>query len=433
VLKLAVSASEIQQDLVCLACYNDKVARSCRGITMRWSVIGIMALLVAPLGMLPSAALQDKRGDGRSGQLAALASNVVHHSARVREGDLVQIQGSPKDLPLLEELAVQARKVGAHPLITLTSDRLARRLYDEVPAKFDSSSGRFDLAMARLVDVSLSVESLEDDALAGVPADRLVAVHKAAEAAADTLLKRNVRTVAIGNRLYPSAGRARQYGISEAELEKLFYDGLAADGKTLQASGAKVAKALQAGQRLHITGPGGTDMTFDIRKRQVLISDGVLTPEREKQGGAACLTWLPAGEVFLAPVPGSAEGTFTAPHVLWQGKPIRNLRLTFAKGRLTALKAESGAEGLEKVYAGHGKGKDLFGAIDLGINPNVAVPAGSQALTYIASGLVTLTLGGNTWAGGDNTINFAVDCHLPGCTATVDGKVILEKGKWKIP
>jgi leucyl aminopeptidase (aminopeptidase T) len=399
---------------------------------MRWSRVGILALLVAPLGILPSSAQKDERAEDRSHRLAALAGNVVQHSARVRAGDLVQIQGSPKDLPLLEELAVQVRKVGAHPLITLTSDRLARRLYDEVPGKFDSSSGKFDLALARIVDVSISLESLEDDALAGVPAERLVAVHKAAEGVADTLMKRNVRTVSIGNRLYPSTGRARQYGISEADLEKLFYDGLAADGKTLQATGAKVAQALQAGQRLHITGPG-TDITFDIRKRQVLVSEGMLTPEREKQGGAACLTWLPAGEVFLAPVPGSARGTFTAPHVLWQGKPIRNLRLTFDAGRLTALKAESGAEGLEKVYAGHGKGKDLFGAIDLGINPNVEVPAGSKALTYIASGMVTLTLGGNTWAGGDNTINFAVDCHLPGCTVRVDDKVILEKGKWKTP
>ena len=42
----------------------------------------------------------------------------------------------------------------------------------------------------------------------------------------DTLLKRNVRTVYLGNGLYPTETRAKEYGLAKADLAKLFYAGL---------------------------------------------------------------------------------------------------------------------------------------------------------------------------------------------------------------
>jgi hypothetical protein len=58
--------------------------------------------------------------------------------ARVREGDVVLLAASHKAFPLLEEVAVAAAKRGAHPIVTVGTERLTRRLYDEVPAKYDS-------------------------------------------------------------------------------------------------------------------------------------------------------------------------------------------------------------------------------------------------------------------------------------------------------
>jgi leucyl aminopeptidase (aminopeptidase T) len=386
-----------------------------------------LPLLFVLLAFLAGAAEEGKPPAAH--ELADLARNVVVKGARVREGDLVRIQGSPADLAILEELAVQTRKLGAHPLLTIQSDRLERRFYEEVPAKFDTQPPAFELKLAGLIDVQLGMESREEDALAGIPAERLVAVNQAAEAVGPTLLRRNVRTVWLGNRLYPSAARAKRYGITEAELTRLFRAGLAADGAEIHITGARLKKTLEAGNKLHLTGPGGTDLTLTITKRPVMISDGVLTPEREKKGGAACISWLPAGELFLTPVAGSAEGTVLAEHTLWLGKPIKNLKLTFKAGKLVSLTAESGAEALRAAYDKQGPGKEQFGAIDFGINPNVVLPAGSKVQTYIAAGMVTVALGNNSWAGGDNTINFGLDCHLPGCTVTVDDAVVVEGGK----
>jgi len=43
----------------------------------------------------------------------SVAAKVVQQSAGVREADVVLIAGSDEDLPLLEEIAIEVRKVGS--------------------------------------------------------------------------------------------------------------------------------------------------------------------------------------------------------------------------------------------------------------------------------------------------------------------------------
>ena len=43
-------------------------------------------------------------------------------------------------------------------MITLTSDRLARRMLSDVPAKFDRQAPRFDLALVELTDKGKELE-----------------------------------------------------------------------------------------------------------------------------------------------------------------------------------------------------------------------------------------------------------------------------------
>ena len=69
--------------------------------------------------------------------------------------------------------------------------------------------------------------------------------------------------------------------------------------------------------------------------------------------------------------------------------------------------------------------------IDVGINPNVRPPAGGKVLTYTQAGMVSVSVGNDTWAGGDDNTPFGLAGFLPGSTLTVDGKVIVEKGELK--
>ena len=337
----------------------------------------------------------------------------------------------PKDAEVLEDLAVQVRKQGAHPLISVKGDRLARRLYDDVPAKYDAQAPEWDLKIAGLMDAEIEIDSGDKSALAGVPAERVAAVEKSYQPVFAKMRQRNVRYVLLGNGLYPTSLRAKQFGLTEAELSKLFWDGVNADYTRLQATGRKVKEALAGAKEIRVTNPNGTDVKAGILKRPVMVSDGVISDEKRKEGGAACWTYLPAGEVYVSTAPGTAEGRVVLDRVFYKGKEIDDLVLEVKGGKVVSLRAKAGDEELQADFQAAAEGKDRFGVIDVGINADVRPPAGGKALTYMQAGMISVYVGNDTWAGGDDNTPFSLDGFLPGGTLTADGKVIVDKGELK--
>jgi len=332
---------------------------------------------------------------------------------------------------VLEDLAVQVRKQGAFPLVALTSDRLARRLYDDVPAKFDTQTPEWDLKLAGLTDAEILMDSADEAALAGVPVERLAAQTKTEQPVFETIRKRNVRLITLGNGLYPTPSRAKQFGISEAELADLFWNGVNVDYSQLHATGERLKKLLADGKEIRLTNPNGTDVKATIEKRPVMVSDGVISDEKRKEGGAACWTYLPAGEVYVSTAAGTAEGRVVVDRLFYKGKEIQGLVLGVKGGKVVSLETKAGADELQADFKAAAEGKDRFGVLDIGINPNVRPPAGGKVLTYMQAGMVSVSVGNDTWAGGDDNTPFGLGCFVPGSTLAVDGKVIVDNGELK--
>ena len=378
---------------------------------------------LAPAGGAPKSDAERERNE--------LAAKVVTQSARIREGELVWIVGAPRDVEVLEDLAVQVRKQGAHPLISIKGERLARRLYDDVPARYNAQTPEWDLKIAGLMDAEIEIDSGDKSALAGVPAERIAAVEKSYQPVFAKMRSRNVRYILLGNGLYPTPSRAKQFGLTEAELSKLFWDGVNADYTRLQATGRKVKEALAEAREIRLTSPNGTDVKAEIRKRKVMVSDGVIGDEKRKEGGAACWTYLPAGEVYVSTAPGTAEGRVVLDRVIYKGKEIDDLVLGVKGGKVVSLRAKAGDEELRADFKAAAEGKERFGVIDVGVNADVRPPAGGKALTYMQAGMISVYVGNDTWAGGDDNTPFSLDGFLPGGTLTADGKVIVDKGELK--
>jgi aminopeptidase len=359
----------------------------------------------------------------------SVAEKVVAQSAGVQDGDLVLISGSDEDLPLLEDIAVEVRKRGGSPLVTVASQRLGRRMYDEVPAKYDTRVPEMDMKLVGMIDVFIATEFGEGRTFKGVPAERMAARGKAAAPVGELARKRGVRSVYLGNGLYPSAERAEQFGISREQLAGMMYRGVDADYDALQSTGDQVRRVLARGKEIRITNPNGTDLRVRIGGRPITISDGIISADDRKTGGAATSVWLPAGEVFLTPVPGTANGVVVSEEDYIQGQRLQGLRLEFKDGRLSGMTAKSGLEPLKALYDAAGPGKDLLGVIDIGINAEVKAPQGSSLRIWSQAGTVSIGVGNNIWAGGDNDVNFGVVGHSPKSTLTVDGVVLIRDGK----
>ncbi|HZB28329.1 MAG TPA: aminopeptidase [Gemmatimonadales bacterium] len=359
----------------------------------------------------------------------SVAENVVAQSAGVQEGDLVLLFGRDQDLHLLEDLAVEVRKRGGSSLVSVGSDRIGRRMYDEVPAKYDAQTPEMMAKLAGIVDVVILTESEEGRAYKGVPPERIAARGKAAAPISELMRKRGVRTVALGNGLYPTAERAEQFGVSPDELADMMFGGLETDYQKLQATGQQVRQMLASGKELRITNPNGTDLRVGIAGQPVRVNDGIISPEDRKQGGGATSVWLPAGEVYLVPVAGTGTGTVIADQFFYLGEPITKLKLDFKDGKLISMTAEEGLEPLQAAYNAAGQGKDLLGVIDLGINAGIQSPDRSPLHVWAKTGTVTVSVGDNTWAGGDNRASFGFAAYSPGSSVTVDGKPLIQDGK----
>lgn len=359
-----------------------------------------------------------------------LAEKIVGKTAAVKQGEIVQINGGVADMPFLEDLALAVRKRGAFPLVTVWSESGEKKFVDGMDPKFDGQTNAVDLALAKLVNVSISIPAVRDASIyEKFPADRQRKLATANQVVGDTLLKRNVRRIELSNGLAPSPSRAKALGVTEAELAAMYWAGLTADFASIEDKAKSLKDTLSKGGELHITLPNGTDLKMKIKGRKVLASDGVLSPEDVKAGGASVQAWLPAGEVYLAPVPGSVEGKLVDDRMVFFDKDILGVTAEIKAGKITNITAKSGWDVVKSRYDAAGPGKNEVGVVDFGINPNVKTTGKLE--TFIGAGMVTIATGDNTWAGGTTKEPFALTFQMAGATVTLDGKPLIENGSLK--
>jgi leucyl aminopeptidase (aminopeptidase T) len=358
-----------------------------------------------------------------------VARNLVQ-AGMVKAGDKVLIRGSVRDAALLEDIAVEARRLGAHPLITISSDRLVRRSYDEVPPTFDNITSPVDMLIVNNFDVQIDVDVGENEGLlAGVPVARRTARSKAAVPVSEAYFRRNVRLVNLGNGLYPTVALARRLGVPQAALTAAFWRAASVSSASLRTKGEALRKSFNDDAVVTITAPNGTNISLRVNPKDGFVSDGALTADKVRQGSAAAATYLPAGELILPAINGSANGRIVLDRLVWDGRLIRGLTLVFEKGVLTAMTAENDMSALEARYEAASGDKNRFGFIDIGINEQTKLPVGSGRVVWTAPGAIVFGFGDNRGFGGDNRSDFGFSAQLGGATLTVDGKPLISAGR----
>jgi aminopeptidase len=366
---------------------------------------------------------------GQATNTRTVARNLVQ-AGMVKAGDRVLVTGSVRDVALLEHIAIETRKVGAHPLITISSDRLVRRSYDEVPPNFDNVTSPVDMMLVNNFDVQIAVDVNESEGLlAGVPVARRTARAKAGAPVTEAYFSRNIRLVSLGNDLYPTVALSRRLGVPQPALAAAFWRAASVTPASLRTKGEALRRTFGGDGVVTITAPNGTNLSVRVKPRDGFVSDGALTAEKVRQGGAAAATYLPAGELILPAENGSANGKIVLDRVVWDGRLIRGLALVFEKGVLTAMTAENDMSALEARYEAGSGDKNRFGFLDIGINDQTRLPVGSGRVVWTAPGSIAFGFGDNRGFGGDNKSDFVFIAQIGGATLTVNGKPVISAGK----
>ncbi len=129
------------------------------------------------------------------------------------------------------------------------------------------------------------------------------------------------------------------------------------DYQLLQTRCEALCRLLQGAQSVHVTAPGGTDVRVPVTGRTPMSDDGRFT-----EGGLGGN--IPAGEVFISPLPGQSEGTivFDGSISLTGSDMIVDtpVRVTFSKGFITDISGGREAELLrESLERGKQKAREL--------------------------------------------------------------------------
>jgi aminopeptidase len=359
-----------------------------------------------------------------------VAAQLATRNLGVKPGELVLVAGTPEHMRLLEDIAVQVRKAGGWPVITVGSERLTRLSFDSIPPERDADRPEADLALAKTFPAMIALDGAQSDAtLRHVAPERFEARAKAGQPVFAQINRLNRRIVFLGNAIFPTEENAREQGMSRDELERQFWDGVNVDPQSMAAAGQAVKAALRTGRTVRITNPAGTDLTLTLAGNEPYFSDGAITDEDAKSGPLAQTVWLPAGEVYVRIAPGSANGTVVADRLTFEGEVVEGLRLEVKNGRGTNLTATKGLDRFKARYDAASAGKDAITVLDIGVNPNMTIPEDSKLRTYVPAGMVTVFVGNDTWAGGKNDASLNAPMFLTGAQVTIDGKPIIEGGK----
>jgi leucyl aminopeptidase (aminopeptidase T) len=209
-------------------------------------------------------------------------------------------------------------------------------------------------------------------------------------------------------------------GIDEA----LFSAGLAIAPEELHAAGEFWLAQLAQAREIRIHTATGTDLTFTRGTYPLFNDDGCL--DRPGVYGN-----LPAGEVFLAPDPGSAHGTIILDGTIggqpWQADSPP-ATVTVQDGRAIAFSGIRG-ERLRSTLLTAGEDGLILAEFGIGTHPALTLTGkllGDEKL----KGTIHLAFGNNRSMGGDNDVPVHIDGLVLAPDVEFDGRPVIHGGTW---
>jgi len=192
-----------------------------------------------------------------------------------------------------------------------------------------------------------------------------------------------------------------RYGSMPHFHREMFFGSMNVDWQRLAGSTRTLARTIQGVDHFEIKSDNGTDITLGATGRKINADDGILTE-------AGAFGNLPAGEVFLAPIEGTAEGTMV---IEWgpNSKLDTPLTVTLEKGRGVSVKGDSAddVKWFEDLWAAHPDNNNIA---ELGIGTN---PGATRADSILESekilGTVHIAFGDNHTFGGNVIAPFHLD------------------------
>jgi leucyl aminopeptidase (aminopeptidase T) len=192
--------------------------------------------------------------------------------------------------------------------------------------------------------------------------------------------------------------------------------GLTADYRKVKELTEMMAEKLKGAKTIRITSDNGTDFIACVEGREWKNDDGMI---HEK--GNFCN--LPAGEVAIAPIEGTAQGVVVVDKMAYYGDGIR----WFVKDGF--VEKIEGSELLERVVNEISRNSRNIAEIGIGTNYKARI-IGNILEDEKVFGTVHIALGNNLSLGGKVDVPLHVDGIIIKPNLEADGKLLIKDGRW---
>jgi leucyl aminopeptidase (aminopeptidase T) len=192
---------------------------------------------------------------------------------------------------------------------------------------------------------------------------------------------------------------------------------LVTDPRLIRGASEKIAARLTAGDQVIITSPQGSHLSFSISGRAGIPDTGILTQPGEFGN-------LPAGEAFIAPVEGTANGVLIVDGAIADIELDAPVRIFVADGIAESIRGGSAARELTRRMNEAGDQARVLCELGIGANPAARLCANVLEAEKVY-GTCHVAFGDNSTFGGTNFVPFHTDCVIADPTLTIDTRVVV--------
>lgn len=366
-------------------------------------------------------------------RVSKYATILVEHSARVKPGDRILLEGTTAAEPLLRELYIQILEKGGHPHLMVALPGTMPFSQDEMyltyanDAQLDFVPTFYKVAYEQFEGRIRIHSATNTKGTTNINPSKIARRAKATSVITEAQFRRGAdETFKWCTTLYPTEAYAQDASMSLKEYEDFVFNAVHANEADPIAFWNNVKDKQQSAvdfmkgkNQVILRGPN-VDLTLSVKGRTFKNSYGTHN--------------MPDGEIYTGPVEESVNGwvKFTYP-ANYQGTSVEGAELTFSNGKVTSANADKNLDFLLRTLDSDERSRYL-GEFAIGTNFDIQQFTGNILFDEKIGGSFHMALGAGypeTGSKNKSSIHWDMICDMrTESEILVDGELFYKNGQF---
>jgi len=323
-----------------------------------------------------------------NGKIKNVADTLIHHSVDLKPGENLLIEVFDAGLELAEALIMKAQNLGARPFLQINSNKMQRALLMNASKEQIQQTAFFDAERMKQMNAYIGIRGANNNSeLSDVPIDKMDLFQREYNKTVHTDIRiKTTKWCVMG---YPTPAFAQKAKMSTGAFEDFYFNVCGLDYAKMGERMDKLVACMDRTDKVRIIADG-TDISFSIKDYPAVKCYGRRN--------------IPDGEVYAAPVPGSANGEISY-NVLcnYLNFTFENVRFTFKDGVIVSASGNDTVR-INKVLDTD-EGARRLGEFAIGVNPYLTHPIGDTLFDEKMTGSLHLTPGNAYLASNNHNVS----------------------------